>query len=239
MSYILDALKKSDAEARKGQLPSIHSHHADDAQTASRPAWQYMLIGALGIVLLAAVGMQMFPVRQHAMSVAINAPASTPAIPRTTQAAPELPATSQPSFQAAPAPVETAVRQQTENKVKQTMPKPAQNPVAAKPSPPPSRTESPPEKALQNTPLRSQLPVSVQQSLPPIQISGHIFDPKPQARMVFINGHIQRQGDNISPQLRLLAITPSGVELEFRGTPFRIDIFRNKAFHSRKPQDKR
>jgi len=225
MSYILDALKKSDAEARKGLVPSIHSSHADDMQTASRPAWQSMLIGALGIALLAAVGMQMFPVRQQEAPVVTTTAKIAAAVSFARQQDPAMRA----SIQTAPTPVptppvNTVIQTQTQTKTEQIT-------RQAAPSPPPPEPSS---QALQNTqpPLRSELPVSVQQSLPPIQISGHIFDNKPQARMVFINGHIQRQGDNISPQLRLLAITPSGVELDFRGTSFRIDIFRGNAFHN-------
>jgi len=232
MSYILDALKKSDAEARKGLVPSIHSHHANDAQTTSRPAWQYMLIGALGIALLAAVGMQMFPVRQQEAPVVTTTTKIAPAVSSTGQQAPAMRA----NIQTAPTPVSTppvntVIQLQMQTKTEQIT-------RQAVPSPDPPEPSS---QALQNTqlPLRSELPVSVQQSLPPIQISGHIFDPKPQARMVFINGHIQRQGDNISPQLRLLAVTPTGVELDFRGTAFRIGIFRGNTFRNNKQRRNR
>ena len=78
-------------------------------------------------------------------------------------------------------------------------------------------------------PLRSKLSLEIQQALPAIDISGHIYDDRPAARMVFINGHIQHEGDMISPGLKLLAITPAGVELSFRDTRFRIDLFAKQA----------
>jgi len=74
-------------------------------------------------------------------------------------------------------------------------------------------------------PLLSKLPVAVQESLPPIDISGHIYDARPASRMVFINGHIQREGDMLPQGLNLLSITPNGVTLSFRGTDFRIELF--------------
>ncbi|MDQ6965698.1 MAG: general secretion pathway protein GspB, partial [Mariprofundaceae bacterium] len=69
------------------------------------------------------------------------------------------------------------------------------------------------------------LPVAVQESLPAIDVSGHIYDARPVARMVFINGNIHREGDMIAGNLQLLGITPNGVELSFRNTPFRMELF--------------
>jgi len=77
-------------------------------------------------------------------------------------------------------------------------------------------------------PLLGKLPVSVQQSLPKIDIAGHIYDDRPSVRMVFINGQIRREGDSIAPNLRLMAITPDGVQFSYRDTPFRIELFGNR-----------
>ncbi|MDX8391349.1 MAG: general secretion pathway protein GspB [Mariprofundaceae bacterium] len=240
MSYILDALKKSDNEARKGQLPSIHSQHTDAGEMLPRPAWQAMLIGVLSIALLIVAGMQIFstyvfsPQDKHAL-LTMAQPATQSITQSTVQplAAPMIAPTVQPN---------PAVR--TDSTMPKVMPPPEEHPAYAKPveqaqtenvktmHTPPQAISIPmasePASRSQMPPLRSELAVSVQQALPEIQISGHIFDQKPQARMVFINGRIQRQGDSISPQLRLVSITAAGVAFDFRGTAFRIDIFRGQ-----------
>ncbi|MDQ6971044.1 MAG: general secretion pathway protein GspB, partial [Mariprofundaceae bacterium] len=81
----------------------------------------------------------------------------------------------------------------------------------------------------QVAPLRGELPVRIQQSLPPIDISAHIYDKNPASRMAFINGHIRHEGEEVSPGLKLLSIMPDGVSLSFRGNAFRIRIFRSAA----------
>ncbi len=250
MSYILDALKKSDTQAQTGKLPSIHSH-AEPAQLIQRPAWQAMLVGGLITALLVIAAIQFFPSLQ---TETLETPV-IPAIPKTVSDAvqtisatappPVRPASTPPAVKLPDPHVKSMPETQT---IPSTAPVPAPvlsalsapappKPVLSKPAtlPEPNALEitatiaSPQstETSVRQIPvLRSELPVTIQQSLPPIQISGHIFDKNPAARMVFINGHIYHQGDNISPQLKLVAITPSGVEMNFRGSSFRVDIIR-------------
>jgi len=233
MSYILDALKKSDIQAQKGKLPSIHSH-ADLTQAAQRPVWQAMLGGSLITILMIIAVMQLIPrmkssePEQNSISNLVSGrPQATPLSPpaHPTAAAP-APA---PTF--TPTPTKTVpgpeILPAKKLKPVSESPLPASSrftPLAKTPTP--EKTETPSRKAHQQPVLRSELPIAVQQALPPIEISGHIFDNNPAARMVFINGRIQHQGDSISPQLKLTAITASGVEMIFRGTLFRIDIIR-------------
>jgi len=70
-----------------------------------------------------------------------------------------------------------------------------------------------------------ELPLSVQQSLPPINIEGHIYDDNPAARMVIINGAIRREKQRIDQNLRLEEITPNGVILSHRGHVFHMGVF--------------
>ncbi len=69
------------------------------------------------------------------------------------------------------------------------------------------------------------LPVSVQQSLPPINIEGHIYDDNPAARMVIINGKIRREKQSLGAMLRLEEITPNGVILSYQGHVFHMGVF--------------
>ncbi len=78
-----------------------------------------------------------------------------------------------------------------------------------------------------NTDIRSlsNLPVSVQQSLPSINIEGHIYDDHPAKRMVIINGNIYREKQALGNGLRLEEITPDGVILSYQGNVFHMGIF--------------
>ncbi len=71
----------------------------------------------------------------------------------------------------------------------------------------------------------SELPVSVQQSIPPINIEGHIYDDNPAGRMVIINGVIRREKQPIGQNMRLEEITPNGVILSYQGHIFHMGVF--------------
>ena len=51
MSYILDALRRADAERQQGQVPGLHAAPAGDAAAPTRPAWPRVA----GLLLLALV----------------------------------------------------------------------------------------------------------------------------------------------------------------------------------------
>jgi len=82
-----------------------------------------------------------------------------------------------------------------------------------------------PSPAEANIPSRRELPVSVQQSLPPINIEGHIYDANPVARMVIINGAIRREKQRIDHGMILEEITPNGVILSYQGHVFHMGVF--------------
>jgi len=71
----------------------------------------------------------------------------------------------------------------------------------------------------------SELPVSVQRSLPAINIEGHIYDDHPAKRMVIVNGNLHREKQAIGNGLRLEEITPDGVILSYQGNVFHVGVF--------------
>ncbi|MDQ3288800.1 MAG: general secretion pathway protein GspB [Pseudomonadota bacterium] len=56
MSLILEALRKSEAERRRGQVPDLHASPASDVPTARNgpPAWMWMVLGLAGVLVVAA-----------------------------------------------------------------------------------------------------------------------------------------------------------------------------------------
>ena len=61
MSYILDALRKADAERERGAVPDLHAQLLppgslpDEAEGAASPAWRWWGLGA-GLIVLAGLG---------------------------------------------------------------------------------------------------------------------------------------------------------------------------------------
>ena len=64
----------------------------------------------------------------------------------------------------------------------------------------------------------------MQKELPSISIKGHIYSDNPSSRMVNINGHIMREGEEIADDLRIDEITLSGVILTYKDVRFRIRV---------------
>jgi general secretion pathway protein B len=67
-----------------------------------------------------------------------------------------------------------------------------------------------------------ELPVNVQQSLPAIHISAHIYSENPETRMTIINDKTLREGQSVAPGLVLEEITRNGVILRFQGQRFHL-----------------
>ena len=70
----------------------------------------------------------------------------------------------------------------------------------------------------------NDLPVAIQQELPPMSISVHAYAAKPAERLVGINNRLLREGDEVAPGLRLEQITPGGMVLGYKGYSFRRGV---------------
>ena len=66
------------------------------------------------------------------------------------------------------------------------------------------------------------LPLSIRQSLPPINISVSLYSDDPTLRMARINGSIIREGEYLSAGLKLEKITPDGVIFSYQNYRFSV-----------------
>jgi general secretion pathway protein B len=66
------------------------------------------------------------------------------------------------------------------------------------------------------------LPLSIQQNLPPITISVSLYSDEPASRMARINGSMIREGEYLTAGLKLEEITPDGVIFRYQNYRFRI-----------------
>lgn len=233
MSYILEALKKADAdrERERSAVPSLHAH--TDALGFERERRGGAALGAklaLGAVLLLAGGGAAWwwtaePSSKDERPMASAAPAVAPALAPAPAPSPQsLPA---------PAPQPVAVAPVVPPPVPR--PSAAPSPIAAPPPPvPPPRKSAivaaPPTAAAPaarpdaeaRLPTRNELAPELRAALPPLNVSGAVYAPAPSARLLFVNGLVLHEGDALSDGLTVERIGRASSVLAFRGQRFEL-----------------
>jgi general secretion pathway protein B len=207
MSYILDALKKSDQQRQRGATPTLPS--AQTTVTAPKQS-SSVYYGVLAFVLLCggiAIGW-LHPWQGEQPVPAAEPLAARPAILNTNQTA--LP----------PRPEQPAMSGKPEQKL------PAPNPVTATVALPASEsvTTASADQERKATPF-TDLPLSIQQEIPDMKIQLHSYSNKSVNSIVSINSRMLKEGDSLAPGLRLEQITPDGVILSYKGYRFQHGIY--------------
>lgn len=239
MSYILDALQKSEQARQHGRVPDLNTLAA-----AARPSPEAVprspsavTIAALVVVSgLAALGWWR-PWTTGTPSAAEPTEAAIASIPSTkTAAAPATPADGSRAAQQAPARPDAPQAS------------PPQAPPASPPAPTPAQTPTPLKKAERlaahnweretsvapvvsaQAPDRPQtrrilalheLPPAVRTALPRLDVSGYAYAGDSGRRMVVINDRLVHEGDEAAAGVKLLSAAQDGVVFEFQGHRFR------------------
>jgi general secretion pathway protein B len=236
MSYILDALKRADAE--RGQPAGVVSTDAQPHALRLRPPapWWRSGIGvlALGAALvgIAALTALWWPSAEVAIPVA-SAPEPTP-VTVETPAPPPVPVPVPPPAVAAdaqgrPVPIlmpERPVAPRPAEAASSTAfgPDPVPTMPAAvtrKPEPSPTPPPPPPARpaAAPSVPVASTAPASA----PPVKVTGATYSDNPAHRMLIVNGKIVLEGQQIEPGLTLEVITPHSAVLNHQGSRYNIN----------------
>jgi general secretion pathway protein B len=238
MSYILDALKKAEAERQIGGVPSIHAATAGaSVQPEETPflrgALPWLITGLLALAMLAYL-LWSHPWSRNEPAPAVPAPvpaqpapavANEPApVPQPT-AVPEAPAPAAPVHQAAPVPekpirsVSPPVAALEKIKVEGAKPVvPAPATAASTTSTAAAATPTPEEEA---GTIRD-LPEAIQRELPPVTITGYLYARNPADRSALINKKLLHEGESVAPDLVLEKLTPKGAVLNYKGYRYRI-----------------
>ena len=224
MSYILDALRKADAERERGHVPGIHAQPSfgGAAPVGTRAApWPRLwiatavLVVALLIALLIALGWSLLGGGSRGSAVV---PTPTPVAVVAPAAAPPTPAVLVPPAapRPEPAPVAVAVARK---------PKPVSPalPVATA-----ARTDTNPAvpaASASNTNrvyAVNELPDDIRRQLPTVSVGGSMYSATAANRILIINGQVLHEGDKIAPELLLQQIKPKAAVLAFRGYRYTI-----------------
>ena len=242
MSFILDALKKSETDRQRQSSPALFEVKVA-APRQRFPLWAVGLAVLLGVNALVLAWVLL---RRPATSEA-----SPPVAAATSAPAPAAPAPAGPSQQGAtmtlPATVTVTIPSSSGVNVSSGQAEPG---VVA-PSVEPPLTEEPllstqepvvppdydvrdyqpavsPAQARATAESRSGVPsrdevLARGTNLPELRLDLHVYDNNPASRFVFINMRKLREGDSLPDGVRVDEITPRGARLSFRGTTFALD----------------
>ncbi len=245
MSYILDALRRADAERQRGAVPSLHDQPAPrpEATAVGRGTpWAWVLVGSavvLGIAVAAwwmgrggaiapmpsvpAQRAELAPPAPVAPAVAAVQAAPTaapqPAGPTTVTVTVTGPGVTSatPSIQA-PEPRSSARK----GAPAASAPATAIAAAAAAASPASATAEAVPATA--RVPTLAELPDTIRQQVPPLTLGGGVYSTQASQRLVIVNGQVVHEGDQPAAGLRVVQIRPRSVVFSFRGQAFEIGL---------------
>lgn len=219
MSLILEALRKSEAERRRGEMPDLRAELPPPA-----PAQRASLRRALPWIAMAlAVGVAITLVL-HPWSRGTTATTPAP-VASDTDAGPIR-------MQPKPRPA-IAPRVETPRSAEREAPKPQPAPKIPTPAPT-AVAEIPPAPAPEPTPVRAAamdsqetsvnaLPADLRKALPPLQLSMHMWDADPAKRFVILDGQRYAEGDSVGP-MRIRRIDADGVLFDWQGRAIRLPL---------------
>lgn len=232
MSYILEALKKAQAERQLGNAPTIHAPAPSYAAPASGGNRKALLIGlGAGAVVVAAGAAVMLrqPAAVPAVQVAaVPAPAVVPVpvpVPVPAEPAADVPqprkavVRAEPPRRAEPEP-EPPRRAEVVEAV--PVPAPAVVLPTAPPSPLPAALPVQAPSADDSVGPLQSLPEAVQRELPRVAFGGYIYSPNPAERLLLVDKTLRREGEEVAPGLVLERLLPKAAILNFRGYRYRV-----------------
>jgi general secretion pathway protein B len=206
VSYILDALKKSDSERQQRQGPTMASVQQPYFMPARRPRTSgALLLGGVVTALLGGlyqVGYLKFqlPTEAAGSSVYAEPKAAPPKDVASPEAIASIPA-------ATPSVSDKTGMANFQIELLDTA---EINPLA--------------RASAQAIPELWQLPGSLREGIPPLDFSLHVYSTQIEQRSIIINNRMMREGEFVSPELALSAITPDGVVMRYRSEYFRVSI---------------
>jgi general secretion pathway protein B len=206
VSFILDALRKSEHERQRSALPGL-SQVPQATPATQLPRWALIVIGVLGVTVLALGGAWWQSTRTPTASPTASAP---PMVERNVELPPPVSAPTRP-----PAPSAVTPPRQTELATAATTSPDAVEPAfAATPAP---------EPRPDTIALPSAAALAAQGfALPPLRLELHAYSERPRDRFVFINGRKYAEGERLLEGPQLLSIEPRGAVLSHLGQAFLV-----------------
>ena len=219
MSYILEALRKADAERERGSVPDLHAQLLPPgaAQAQAEPARAPLLPWlAVGVLLAIVAGGAWFVIGRDEPAPAAVAMAPPAALPAAASAAvaPAASAAEPAASAASAAPI-------AEPAATPPPPRPVPKAVVARRAPP-AAPKAEAEATIARVPALGELPGELRQQVPPLVIGGSVYSPQASARMVIVNGQVFQEGSSLAPELKLEQVRPKAAVFSIRGQLFQV-----------------
>lgn len=243
MSFILDALRKSDKKRPVGSVPDLQTDHLGPPPKPRRSLTPVLMVLALALLVNAGLLLWWWQPWQATEEPALAAMTqdSVPGGGEVARMAEPVPAPEEPVAVSASAPAvpvppgapplfalpdtppqETAPVQRTVIFVDESAETLAAAPPRQIPQPPAASPAQELELFMADIPLLEDLPATVRAGLPDMSFSLHYYTVNPAERLVRINGRLLREGQMLGEGLVLEEITPGGAVFEHRGLLFEV-----------------
>lgn len=223
MSYILDALRRAEAdrERERGAVPGLHAQPVPEGAPArSTPPRRWLPWAGGGLLLIAGLGAGVWWAGS-ARDAAAPAPAPSPApstapspAPAAVPVAPPAPVASTITPAPAPSTVLPAAPAASVSPYLPPVPPPAA--VVAPPAPAPAPRAEP-----ARLPLVNELPEATRRELPRLALGGSVYSDDPRSRLVIVNGEVLHEGARLGPDLLIEQIRPRELVLRYKGQAYR------------------
>ena len=239
MSYILDALKKSEQQRGQGSIPNVQTVHSSSLnyRDENKSYWPYILITAVTLNLAAIVYFIIDKdtisensalsdqdtdddTEQHIVlnNTATVAPAAAPESQKK-----QLSNTTGTNTKIEPEKTKIVVPAKAESIAKTSTPENDDEIIA------PGYNNN---VAVNKRPVQAQkniidfydLPASIQQQLPAIIVSAHVYSTNPLQRSIVINNNFMEEGEYVIDNLILYEITADGAIFDYGETRFSYSV---------------
>jgi general secretion pathway protein B len=217
MSFILDALKKSETE-RQQQGPSDFANVPSTAESTGAPRWLWALGLLLAVNLVVLLGVLLSddaadPVEPAAqVSRAVPAPAQEAPFSERIREARQRESATRTSAETG---AEPAAGPSVE-----TRPEPVARPAAETPPVAASQARPQPGFTLAALPTANELKANGVLQMADLHLDIHVYSEQPEERFVFINMVKHREKSRLAEGPVVREITPEGVILDYSGTRF-------------------
>lgn len=226
MSFILDALRKSEAERQDGRPPGL----ADMRRAAPRSRVALWAPLALAVLLANLLLLWLIWRGQASTPATVTVPPAAAPAATLTAPPPPAPTAAAPAAAVAP-PVEAAgPPREVRPLARETLPRTPGAPAAATVDPAPAAAmpaPAPPAAADRISPAEElglprleDLVGSGRLNLPPLALELHVWSERPASRFVFINSTRYREGERLAEGPLVEQITTGGVVLSQGGERF-------------------
>ena len=219
MSYILDALKRADADRdrQRAAVPDLHAqsdaYPFREPAASSTPRWW---LGGAALAALGIAGLAWWLLGASDAPVAAAPPVAV-AVPPPAAVAANMPL-GVPAAQPAPQPAAVPPAAAVPGPAATAPPQPRPEPRRPPPVPAPVPAAVPPERM----PLYAALPAAVRSQMPALSVNGSVYSRTRGSRIVILNGQVFREGDRPTEGLIVEEIRLKSSVLSIRGTRFEL-----------------